>query len=96
MFGIGGSELIILSIALVIIIGPKQLPTVMQTLGKFVREIMNARSDFMKSIDEDESLRSVKKSYEDVKNAVDSKVKDLKSQIESEVKKVADKEDSSS
>ena len=96
MFGIGGSELIVLSLALIIIIGPKQLPIVMQSLGKFVREILNARNEFMKSVDEDENLRSIKKSYEDVKNAVDSKVKDIKTQIESDVKKITDKEDSSS
>ena len=39
MFGLGMSEIILLSVMALIIIGPKQLPEVARTLGRFINEL---------------------------------------------------------
>ncbi|WP_457639716.1 Sec-independent protein translocase protein TatB [Persephonella sp.] len=39
MFGIGFTELIVIFIVALIVLGPKRLPEVAKTLGKFYREI---------------------------------------------------------
>jgi len=39
MFGIGLSELIVIFIVALLVLGPKRLPEVARTLGKFYREI---------------------------------------------------------
>jgi sec-independent protein translocase protein TatB len=89
MFGIGGIELIVLAIILLIVIGPKQLPEVMRTIAKFVREILKARDEFKKSIDQDENLSSLRDTYKDVKGAVDSKVSTIRTTLEKEIKDIA-------
>lgn len=39
MFGLGMSEIILLSVMALIIIGPKQLPEVARTLGRFINDL---------------------------------------------------------
>lgn len=39
MFGLGMSEIILLSVMALIIIGPKQLPEVARTIGRFINDL---------------------------------------------------------
>jgi sec-independent protein translocase protein TatB len=87
MFGLGFSELIILAIVGLVFIGPKQLPEVMKGVGRFFREITNAKEEFKQTVDQDESLRSIRKSVDDIKDSVQNKVEDIKSDIKGQVDK---------
>lgn len=49
MFGLGFGEMILLGAIALIAIGPKQLPEVARTLGKFMNELKRATGDFSKS-----------------------------------------------
>jgi sec-independent protein translocase protein TatB len=46
MFGLGMSEIIFLAILALIVIGPKELPEVARTLGRFLNELKRTTGDF--------------------------------------------------
>lgn len=63
MFGIGFGEMMIIGVVLLIAVGPRQLPALMKTLGKTLREVRRAAEDLRRStgIDDlmaDEDLRN--------------------------------------
>lgn len=45
MFGLGMSEIIFLAVLALIVIGPKQLPEVARTLGRFLNELKRSTND---------------------------------------------------
>ena len=66
MFGIGMPEmLLILAIAL-IVIGPKKLPDLAKSLGRAFGEFKRATSELKQSIDIDEDLHEVKRTFDDI------------------------------
>ena len=81
MFGIGFGEFILLSLIILVLIGPKQLPQVMKTLGKFARELSKAKDELKTTIDQDDSLRSLKESMGDVRKSVKSQVDEIKGNL---------------
>lgn len=96
MFGIGFSELIILSIIILVLVGPEQLPEVLKTISKVTREFMKARDDFGRTVNEDDDLRSIKDSVNEVKGSIQDRVDEFKltlhkktQQVESELQEVS-------
>jgi sec-independent protein translocase protein TatB len=87
MFGIGFGEFFLLALILFILIGPKQLPEVMKTIGKIARELSKARREFTSAIDQDESLRSIRESMGEVKDSVKLKVDEIALSIHKELLK---------
>ncbi|MEW6670838.1 MAG: twin-arginine translocase TatA/TatE family subunit [Thermodesulfobacteriota bacterium] len=70
MFGIGMPEmLLILAIAL-IVIGPKKLPDLAKSLGRAFGEFKRATSELKQSIDVDNDLHDVKKTFDDIDTEV--------------------------
>ena len=66
MFGIGMPEmLLILAIAL-IVIGPKKLPDLAKSLGRAFGEFKRATSELKQSLDMDDDLHDVKRTFEDI------------------------------
>lgn len=57
MFGIGFGEMLIIAVVLLIAVGPKQLPSMMKTVGKGMRDLRRAADDLRKSTGIDELLR---------------------------------------
>ena len=64
MFGIGMQELLLILVIALIILGPKKLPDVAKALGKALNEFKRATSDIKESLDLDNSLNTVKKSFD--------------------------------
>ena len=50
MFGIGMSEMLIIGIIALILIGPDQIPETARTIGKFLNELRRATDDFKGNI----------------------------------------------
>ena len=50
MFGLGMSEIILLGVLALIVIGPKQLPEVARTLGRFINELKRSTEEFTDEI----------------------------------------------
>ena len=82
MFDIGWSEMVFVAIIAVLVIGPKDLPRAIATVGKYVRKIRNVAREFQSGIDDiarESELDELKKSVQgddfnikkQVENAVD-------------------------
>jgi sec-independent protein translocase protein TatB len=63
MFGIGFTEMLIIAVVLLIAVGPRQLPQMMKTVGKGIREIRRAADDLRRSTGIDDLMRD-----EDLRN----------------------------
>jgi sec-independent protein translocase protein TatB len=63
MFGIGMQELLLILVVALIVLGPKKLPDVAKSLGKALNEFKRATSDIKESLDLDDTLHTVKKSF---------------------------------
>jgi sec-independent protein translocase protein TatB len=69
MFNIGWQELLIISVVVVLILGPKELPTALNTFLKFSRKVKRISRDFLEeteSILSKEDLDKVKETMKDI------------------------------
>lgn len=87
MFGIGFSELIVLSIILFLILGPDRLPDLMRGMGKFTKHILRAKDELNRSIEGDDQLRNIKDSVDDMRKDIESRIDEVKRDIESNASK---------
>ncbi|MCB0371184.1 MAG: twin-arginine translocase TatA/TatE family subunit [Bdellovibrionales bacterium] len=69
MFNLGFSELFVLAVIALLVIGPKQLPEVARTLGRLLNELKRATGDMTKS-------------FMDAKNEMDHMSSKAKSDLE--------------
>ncbi len=80
--GIGFSELLLLALAALIIVGPKDLPLMMRKVGQFVGKARAMASEFQAAFDDiarQSELEELRQEIEDLKknNAVQEAVDDL-------------------
>ncbi len=64
MFGIGSTELLIIVVVALIVIGPKKLPEMMRTLGKGLAEFKSMGSDVKRTLD-----REIEQAEQDIRTA---------------------------
>ena len=75
MFGVGTSELIIILLIALLILGPKEIPKVARTLGRGMREIQRAKDELKKNIEfEDETVSEIKSEISELKEDVSKSV----------------------
>lgn len=67
MFGIGTSEILIILLIALLVLGPKEIPKLAKTLGRGMRELERAKNELRESIEfeEEEDTRTAKPSSED-------------------------------
>ena len=73
MFDIGWGELVVIGIVALIAIGPKELPTVLRTLGQYMGKIRRMAADFQGQFQEamrEAEMAELKKQAEDIKSSV--------------------------
>ncbi len=71
MFDIGWSELAVIAVVALVVIGPKDLPRVLRTVGLWVAKARSVARDFQSSVDEmarEADLQDVKKQIDDLRN----------------------------
>ncbi len=91
MFSFGWSEIFLLGVIIVIVIGPKDLPKFIKQVGFLLKNIRKISSDFKSSINElaeESEIKEFAKSVNEVK-----KIKDginIKKNFENEIKTVKD------
>ena len=61
MFGLGMSELILVAVVALLVIGPKRLPDVAKSLGKGYGEFRRSFSDFKESVNLDDTMNPTQK-----------------------------------
>jgi sec-independent protein translocase protein TatB len=72
MFDIGGGELVVIGIVALIAIGPKELPTVLRTVGRYMGKIRRMSSEFQGQFQEamrDAEMADLKKHADDLKSS---------------------------
>ena len=95
MFDIGFSEILVIAIVALIVIGPERLPKVARTLGhlfgRMQRYVNDVRADITREMELDE-LRKLQGSVEDaarsIQSSLDKEMRDAKSEIDEAVKAV--------
>ena len=71
MFDIGWSELLVIAVVAIVVVGPKDLPPLMRTFGKYAGKLRRAASDFQRQFEEamrETEMEEVKKAIESVRD----------------------------
>lgn len=75
MFDIGWSEFLLIGVVALIVIGPKELPTVLRTFGQWVRKARKMASEFQGQFQEalrEAEMADLKQSFDEVRQAASS------------------------
>ena len=90
MFGVGTSELIIILLIALLILGPKEIPKVARTLGRGMREIQRAKDELKKNIEfEDDTVSEIKS---EITEMIDETSEDIRTGFKSPISETKDKE----
>ena len=107
MFSFGWSEIALIVIVVIIVVGPKEIPNLLKQIGTFSKSLKKISRDFKNSLNElaeENDLKDVKKSISDLKNikkdldpTVDFKkeinsIKDTVGSLDKEIKEIDSKE----
>jgi sec-independent protein translocase protein TatB len=88
MFDLSSSKLLILGLVALIVVGPKELPLLLRTLGKYVAMIRRQAAEFRTQFDDamrESELDTVKKDLENVGRDFEKTVRDAEMSVEKEV-----------
>jgi sec-independent protein translocase protein TatB len=69
MFDIGWSELLVIAVVAIVVVGPKDLPRMLRTFGNYAGKARKVANDFKRQFDEalrEAELDDVRKSVEEV------------------------------
>ena len=80
MFDIGWSELLVIAVVALIVIGPKELPAVLRTVGQWTTKIRRMAGEFQSQFQEalrEAEMADLKKHADDLNNAARSLAKPL-------------------
>lgn len=70
MFGIGASELIVIAIVALLVVGPKKLPELAKSLGKGFAEMKKASEGVADSLKESFRADDIKHDVNEIKNSL--------------------------
>ena len=69
MFDIGWSELLVIAVVAIIVVGPKELPRLMRTFGHYVGKLRRMAADFQRQFEDavrDSEIDEVRKAMQDL------------------------------
>jgi sec-independent protein translocase protein TatB len=73
MFDIGWTELLVIGIVALIVVGPKDLPGMFRTLGKFTAKARRMAGEFQRAMEDAADETGVKETAKDIKNMTSAK-----------------------
>jgi len=82
MFDIGWGELVVIGVIALIVIGPKELPAVLRTVGRTINKVRRMAGEFQGQFQEalrEAELHDLKKQADDIASTVSGSVGDLSS-----------------
>jgi sec-independent protein translocase protein TatB len=88
MFDLSSSKLLILGLVALIVVGPKELPLLLRTLGKYMAMIRRQAAEFRSQFDEamrESELDTLKKDIENVGSDMQKTMRDAEMSVEKEV-----------
>ncbi len=85
MFDVGFSELIVIALVALIVIGPERLPRVARTLGALLgraqRYVNDVKADIQREVDLDE-LKSIRSTFQDAAKSVEQSVNQVGEELQ--------------
>jgi sec-independent protein translocase protein TatB len=85
MFDVGFSELIVIALVALIVIGPERLPRVARTLGALLgraqRYVNDVKADIQREVDLDE-LNSIRATFQDAAKSVEQSVSQVGAELQ--------------
>ena len=78
MFGIGFTELLLISIAAILFLGPDKLPETMVQIAKFIKSIKNTIGDAKSTLSEEMKVADLKEEALTYKSKLDNATNELK------------------
>lgn len=93
MFDFTSSKLLILGIVALLVIGPKDLPALLRTIGKYVGIIKRQAAEFRAQFDEamrDSELQQLKKDVENIQQETETAMRDAERSVEKEMAEARD------
>lgn len=91
MFEIGWTEMLVIAIVMIVVVGPKDLPRMLRTFGKTVTKLRGMAGDFQKQFNDalkEAELDDVKKSIDDIRSL--NPMADIRKQLNPFEKAAAD------
>jgi len=88
MFGIGWMEFFILIVIGLVFIGPKELPHVIKNVSRFMKQIMGARDEWIRTIKDDPTIRDLTDSVTEMKDSIHTPVSDLERALRENISKL--------
>jgi sec-independent protein translocase protein TatB len=88
MFDVSWQELLVVGIVALIVVGPKELPTLLRTVGKYVGAIKRQASEFRAQFDEamrESELEQIRKDVEKIKTDTESSLRDVGHSVDAEM-----------
>jgi sec-independent protein translocase protein TatB len=88
MFDITSSKLLILGIVALLVIGPKDLPALLRTVGKYMGIIKRQAAEFRAQFDEamrESELADLKKTVESVQQEAEASMRDATASVEKQL-----------
>ncbi len=71
MFDIGWTELLVIAVVAIVVVGPKDLPRLLRTLGRYLGKLRQTANEFRAQIDEamrESELEDLRKEVEELKS----------------------------
>ena len=91
MFDITSSKLIILGIVALLVVGPKELPALLRTIGKYVGMIRRQAAEFRSQFDEamrESEIADIKKDVENLGRDAENAIRDAETSVNTEINSV--------
>ena len=70
--GIGFSELMLLAVLVIIVVGPEELPSLLRTIGRYIGQVKRIASDFRAQVDE-----AIKEPMDDIQESIEGVTENL-------------------
>ncbi len=89
MFDLGWSKLIIIAMLAIVVVGPKDLPALLRTIGKFIGQIRRQADEFRQQFNDamkDTELDQIRKDVEDIKRTATDSIRDIETSAADSVK----------
>lgn len=88
MFDVGWSEIVVVGVVALLVVGPKELPALLRTVGKYIGMVKRQAGEFRAQFDEamrETEIEQLKKDVENVKSEFETSMRDAERSVETEI-----------
>ena len=83
MFGIGTSEILIILLIALLVLGPKEIPKVARTIGRTMRDLQRAKDELRETIDSEFEESEVRTDHNDTNQEENKQEKNIQQKTKS-------------